>query len=76
MKSIAGILLVLGAGSALLNTVGFEFKYLFWIDMFGEQTGWMIRIGMMLAGIAIFGVLKYIELKEAVEEIKAESDYN
>lgn len=73
MKSAAIFIVILGAGSALFKAVGFE--YLFWINRFEEEIGWLICIAMMLTGVGLLGVLKYFELKKALaEEMEVHAD--
>ena len=50
VKSIGGLLFFFGLGSIVLNFMGMEFKLLMWIDTWGLQTGWIIRIAMAVAG--------------------------
>ena len=56
MKSFGSLLLFFGVGSIVLNLVGYEFSLLMWIDMWGLATGNMIRIGMIVAGVALFAM--------------------
>lgn len=50
MKSIGGLMFVLGLGSFLLHYMGMEFKLLMWIDNWGPTTGTAIRIGLVVVG--------------------------
>lgn len=59
MKSIGWLLVILGAGSFLLNLFGIEFKYLMWIDNWGVEAGWAIRGALIVAG----GVLLFLGMK-------------
>lgn len=53
MRKIGVYLLIFGLGSIVLNFLGMNFKLLFWIDSWGTTTGWIIRIGVALLGLAI-----------------------
>ena len=59
MKSIGWLLVILGAGSFVLNLIGMEFRYLMWIDNWGVEAGWAIRGAMVVAG----GVLLFLGMK-------------
>lgn len=54
-------LIIMGAGSFLLNMIGMEFILLSWVDMWGPIPGIAIRLGViglgvvMLAGGAVVG---------------------
>ncbi len=54
MKKFGGTLVFFGAGSLVLNTIGYEFSILMWIDMWGETIGWVIRGGLTALGAAIY----------------------
>ena len=43
-----------GIGSIVLNMLGREFVILMWIDTWGLEVGWMIRVGMIVAGVALW----------------------
>lgn len=64
MGGLAKFLVVMGAGSILLNLFGFEFKILMWIDLWGPGVGWAIRIGMIVVGIVLW-VLSAAKAKPA-----------
>jgi hypothetical protein len=54
MKGIGSLLVLLGAGSFVLNMVGYEFSLLMWIDNWGVEVGWAIRGAMVVAGGALW----------------------
>ncbi|MBS0206511.1 MAG: hypothetical protein JSS49_26785 [Planctomycetes bacterium] len=53
MKKLGVYLAIFGLGSILLNLIGREFIIMMWIDLWGPEVGWLIRIGMIVAGGAI-----------------------
>lgn len=59
LKSIGGILFVLGAWSTALFFLGHELKVLMRISTRGNDVAWMIRIGMMTVG-AILYIIGYV----------------
>jgi len=54
MKSIGGWLVILGLGSFLLQRFGYEFRLLSWVDNWGPTVGLAIRLGCVVAGIALY----------------------
>lgn len=54
MKSLGGLLFILGAGSFVLNLLGMEFKLLGWIDNWGPTAGIGIRVGLIVVGGAMW----------------------
>lgn len=60
MRQIGVILVILGAGSFVLNMMGLEFTLLAWIDSWGTATGTGIRVAMIVFG----GVLFFLGNKE------------
>ena len=60
MREIGAILAILGAGSFVLNMIGFEFVLLSWIDNWGTSAGTGIRVAMIVLG----GFLFFIGSKE------------
>ncbi|WP_242111862.1 hypothetical protein [Luteimonas aquatica] len=54
MKSIGGLLFILGLGSFLLNLANMEFKLLGWIDNWGPTVGIAIRVGLIVVGAALW----------------------
>jgi hypothetical protein len=47
-------LFIFGAGSFVLNMLGMEFVILSWIDTWGPAIGTVIRIGLIVAGAALW----------------------
>lgn len=54
MKTLGGWLFFFGVGSIVLNFLGMEFRLLTWIDSWGVQTGWIIRIALSVVGGALW----------------------
>lgn len=54
MKGIGGFLVLMGAGSFVLNMLGREFSLLMWIDNWGPTVGTAIRIGLIVVGAAMW----------------------
>ena len=56
MRSLAKFLVIFGAASAVLHLLHRELVILFWIDRWGEEVGWGIRIGMIVVGVVLWVV--------------------
>jgi hypothetical protein len=54
MKTVGGYMFFLGAGSIVLYFMNYEFSILSWVDTWGVATGWAIRVGIAVAGAAIW----------------------
>ncbi|HEY7753239.1 MAG TPA: hypothetical protein VH856_05445 [Steroidobacteraceae bacterium] len=54
MKGIGGLLVLLGAGSFVLNMMDREFTVISWIDNWGPAVGVAIRVVMIVAGAALW----------------------
>ncbi|MCL1636092.1 hypothetical protein M2650_15830 [Luteimonas sp. SX5] len=50
MKSIGGLMLLLGLGSFVLHYMNMEFKLLMWVDNWGPTVGTAIRVGLIVVG--------------------------
>lgn len=57
MKSIGGLMVLLGAGSFVLGFIGMEFTLLMWIDNWGPSVGWALRGVLIVVGalLLLFG---------------------
>ena len=54
MKSIGGLMFLLGLGSFVLHYMNMEFKLLMWVDNWGPTVGTAIRVGLIVAGGALW----------------------
>lgn len=50
MSSLGSALLIFGIGSILLNFLEREFIIMMWVDNWGPEVGWGIRISMIVVG--------------------------
>jgi hypothetical protein len=53
MRSFAGFLILMGAGSMVLHLIGFEFILMSWVDSWGAATGWIIRGAVLGLGLTM-----------------------
>lgn len=54
MQGIGSTMAILGAGSFVLNLMDREFTLLMWIDNWGPGVGTAIRLGLIVAGGALW----------------------
>ncbi len=54
MKSIGSLLFILGAAASIFGLMGRVPIVLGWINQWGENTAWVIKIGFMILGAALF----------------------
>ena len=45
---------IAGLASIVLLFMDMNLRILMWIDMWGETTGWIIRIGLLIGGALLF----------------------
>lgn len=57
MRNIGLYIAIFGIASIVLSFMDMNLKILMWVDNWGETTGWIIRIGLVLVGgiIALIG---------------------
>lgn len=48
------VLAAMGAMSIILSFFNYEVRLLAWIDLWGTTIGWVIRIGLIVGGAALF----------------------
>jgi hypothetical protein len=54
MKPIGSLLFILGAAASILGLMGYVPIVLGWINQWGENTAWVIKIGFMILGAALY----------------------
>lgn len=54
MKSIGSLLFILGAAASVLGFLDRVPVLLSWIYQFGDTTAWIIKIGLMVLGAALY----------------------
>jgi hypothetical protein len=64
MRGIGLTLIILGAGSFVLNYFGYEFTFVSWVDNWGITTGMIIRLAMVAAGIGLLFLARSDETRE------------
>ena len=70
MRGLGQLLLVFGLVSAALKLwlPGVHFLLLIWIDNWGNQTGWAIRIGMIVLGAVLLALASLSRLSRRTGE--------
>lgn len=74
LVSAGSFLALVGVLSIGLYFVGYNLRILLWVDMWGENVGWLIRIGATVVGVILFVVGKMGTSKEASTEIDAQEE--
>ena len=59
---------LVGAFSTALYFIGYNLRILMWIDSWGQTAGWVIRIGLLVGGLALFLVFRTSGEEEEAEE--------
>ena len=54
MKSIGSLLFILGAAASIFGLMDRDLIVLGWINQWGQNTAWVIKIGFMILGAALF----------------------
>ena len=54
MRGIGSTILFFGCGSTALYLFGYEFVILTWIEYWGENVAWAIRIAMIVVGAVLY----------------------
>lgn len=54
MKRIGRFLLIFGIGSVVLYFLNMQFIILAWVDMWGPEVGWAIKVGMIVVGAVLW----------------------
>ncbi|HEY5771532.1 MAG TPA: hypothetical protein VIS75_02840 [Chitinophagaceae bacterium] len=54
MKSIGSLLFILGAAASIFGLMDRDLIVLSWIKQWGQNTAWVIKIGFMILGAALF----------------------
>ena len=68
MKSIGMYMALAGLFSVGFNFLDRELSILGWIDMWGDTIGWVIRIGLIVVGGALFLMIPKDEKKTVQDE--------
>ena len=56
MARFGWYLIIFGAGSVLLSVFDREFVILSWVNTWGEGVAWLIRGGLVIAGLIMLSV--------------------
>jgi hypothetical protein len=54
MKSIGSLLLLFGAAAIIMGFMDFVPRILQWIYLWGETNAWIIKIGLVVLGAALY----------------------
>jgi hypothetical protein len=65
MQGFGGLLVLLGAGSFVLDYINMQFILLSWVNNWGTSVGTGIRIGMIVVGAILWFIGKSAADKQA-----------
>lgn len=68
LSSIGALLAIFGLGSAILSLFDYNLRILMWVDLWGTTMGWVIRIGLIVVGVALLFLFNKSEEAEAKSE--------
>jgi hypothetical protein len=54
MKGLGSLLFIFGVASAVFAIAGREVRLLLWINTWGPEVGWAIRVGFIVAGALLW----------------------
>ncbi len=54
VASIGGIVALFGLVSMILSFFNYNLKILLWIEAWGETVSWVIRVGLIVVGLALY----------------------
>jgi hypothetical protein len=69
LNGIGAFLALIGVVSSILYLINYNLRILAWIDVWGTGIGWIIRIGLIVGGAALFFLFKGAEDDEAEAEM-------
>lgn len=64
VRNFAGFIAFAGLMSIVLNLVGYNLRILMWIDLWGDTVGWLIRVALLVGGVALYFLLPSEEAKQ------------
>jgi len=73
MRTIGTYMALAGVISSVLLLLDRNLTILMWIDNWGETTGWVIRIGLIVVGLVLLFLGKGDEEEEVEQALKSES---
>lgn len=76
LKKAGSYMAILGILAIVLNFMDMAPKLLIWIYMWGEDVAWIIKIGLVVVGGALFFFTKSDEVEEVVETKPIENKEN
>ncbi|PJZ71132.1 hypothetical protein CH373_01020 [Leptospira perolatii] len=54
LSGVGGFICIAGLASSGLSLIDYNLKILMWIDNWGMTVGWIIRVGLIVGGAALF----------------------
>lgn len=74
IPSIGAGMAVMGLASSILSIFDYNLRLLIWIDLWGNTTGWIIRVLLVVVGGALILLFNNKEEENEEEEINTENN--
>lgn len=72
ISGFGGVAVLIGIVSIALSFFKYNLRVLGWIDNWGETMGWVIRIGLIVVGLAAYFAMNVSDEEEVLVEREVE----
>ena len=72
ISGFGGAAALFGFVSIVLSFFNYNLRILMWIDSWGETMAWVIRIGLIIVGLAVYFVMNVPDEEEVLAEREVE----
>lgn len=72
ISGFGGVAALIGFVSIALSFFKYNLRVLGWIDNWGETMGWIIRIGLIIVGLAVYFAMNLRDEEEVLVEREVE----
>lgn len=72
ISGFGGAAALFGLVSIVLSFFNYNLRILIWIDSWGETMAWVIRIGLIAVGLAVYFIMNVSEEEEVLPEREVE----
>jgi len=72
ISGFGGAAALFGLVSIVLSFFNYNLRILMWIDLWGETMGWVIRIGLIVVGLAVYFIMNVPDEEDVIVERETE----
>lgn len=72
ISGFGGAAALFGFVSIVLSFFNYNLRILMWIDSWGETMAWVIRVGLIIVGLAVYFVMNVPDEEEVLAEREVE----